>query len=68
MGLRRCSPADARLECMAVPQILAHKWGGGGGPPPGGVNGLNEKTMLKKAKQIAKKLPRQTCLSKEQET
>ena len=50
MGLRRCSPADARLKCMAVPQILAHKWGGGGGPPQGEFNGIGAKLTLKALK------------------
>ena len=38
MCFLQCSPADASLIGMAIPNVLAHKWGGGGGPPWGEFN------------------------------
>ena len=37
MSLRRCSPADARLKCMAIPQRSCTQMGRRRWPPPGGV-------------------------------
>ena len=37
MSLRRCSPADARLKCMAIPQRSCTQMGRRRWPPLGGV-------------------------------
>ena len=37
MCLQQCSPADASLKCMAVPQHSCTQMGRRGWPPPGGV-------------------------------
>ena len=40
MCLQRCSPADARLECMAIPQRSCTQMGRRRWPPLGEFNGI----------------------------
>ena len=50
MSLRRCSPADARLKCMAIPQRSCTQMGRRRWPPLGGVQSAAHRRCAGRAK------------------
>ena len=54
MCLQQCSPADASLKCMAVPQHSCTQMGRRRWPPPGGVQSAAHRRCAKRARSLSK--------------